>query len=62
MNLNELIEALIELRDSGKALDRTPVVFVTRRLKNKKPINRIKTSTHNNNSFSGIEDCIELHS
>jgi len=31
MNLDELIQALTELKESGKAVDKLPVYFVTRR-------------------------------
>jgi hypothetical protein len=41
MNLDELIQALIDLKESGKAIDKLPVVFITKK-GNHKSIDRIK--------------------
>lgn len=56
MNLNELIEALTELKESGKAVEKLPVVFYRRRKQNKS-IDRIKVYSDNSD---GKWDRIEL--
>lgn len=59
--LDEFINELIEIRDSGRALSRAQVVFITKK-GNAKPILRIAINTPANNQFSNRPDRIELKS
>ena len=56
MNLNELIQALTELKEQGKVVDKLPVRFF-RRMKKNKSIDRV--NIYIDSSGKGI-DCIEL--
>lgn len=58
MNLDELIEALIDLKQSGKAVDKLPVQFRSR--KGNISIDRVKVYADSNNSLLNHIELISL--
>jgi hypothetical protein len=56
MNYEELLQALLELKEKGNILDKLPVVYVSRKGR-KKPISEVKVFT---GRIRLTENCIEL--